>query len=173
MKKSLIVLVLLAGCGGREPGNNSVDGNDTLGAAPKAAAQNPAGAAIATTQLTGLYEGGAGPRRSQLCVVDKGTGNAQFGINIWGPELRACSGAGQAVRAGDRLTLTMAGDSSCTIEARIAGGSVTLPNQLPAGCAYYCGPGASFAGTTLVRSGTTVQDAMKAKDIADDPLCEG
>jgi hypothetical protein len=87
--------------------------------------------------------------------------------------MHSCSGSGQAVRSGDTLTLTMDGDSTCRIEARMESGTVTLPQTLPAGCSYYCGARARFSGATFTRSGATAADAMKAKDLAGDPLCEG
>lgn len=173
MKKSLIILALVAGCGGaaEQPGGN--------GSAPATAeAQEPgakgaASTAIGTTRLTGLYEGGQAGQRNQLCVVDKGTGNAQFGIVVWGANMHSCSGAGQIVRERDTLRLQMAGDSECEIRATVNGTTVTLPRTLPAGCSYYCGARAQFAGATLTRTGATAEDAMKAKDLAGDPLCAG
>jgi hypothetical protein len=175
MKKSLIVLVLLAGCGRSEPegGNTAAAGGNASAPAEQAAQQSPARTAVATAGLTGLFEGGSGQQRSQLCVIDRGSGNAKFGITVWGANMHSCSGSGQAVRSGDTLTLTMDGDSTCRIEARMEGGTVTLPQTLPAGCSYYCGARARFSGATLTRRGTTAADAMKAKDLAGDPLCEG
>jgi len=85
--------------------------------------------------------------------------------------MHGCSGAGTAERSGDRLALDMTGDSACRIEARIAGGKVTLPDKVPDGCAYYCGAGARLEGVTLVQTGTSAADAVKAKDLAGDPLC--
>ena len=138
MRKSLIALGLalaVAGCGGSDG-----DGGNAVIAANDATAQGEArGAvekAVATAGLTGLYEGGAGPQKSQLCVVDKGTGNATFGINVWGQNMHSCSGSGGVVREGERLTLTMAGDSACKIEATIRDGVVSLPASVPEGCGY-------------------------------------
>lgn len=177
MKKPIIVamLLLVAGCGGSDAPEG---GNDASPAAANRAAVQQEGeeasaSAVATARLTGLYEGGDGPQRSQLCVIDKGSGNARFGINLWGAEMHSCSGAGSAVRSGERLTLTMEGDRTCTIEARISGGTVTLPASVPEGCSYYCGKQARFTGAVLTRSGSSAADAMKAKDLAGDPLCEG
>jgi hypothetical protein len=65
----------------------------------------------------------------------------------------------------------MTGDETCRIEARIRDGAVTLPDQVPAGCAYYCGPTARFSGPPLARKGSRVEDALKAKDLVGEPLC--
>lgn len=167
MKKSLAFLLLLAAC-------NRADAPADEGNAAAPAAAAPAGrpsAAAAETRLTGLYEGGAGEQKNQMCIVEKG-GEAQFGLLVWGGNLHSCSGAGRAVRRGDRLTLTMTGDETCTIDATMKGGAITLPATLPTGCAYYCGARASLAGATFTRAGTTEADTKKATDVAGDPLCD-
>jgi hypothetical protein len=173
---AIAFLLTLSACGGSDDAGNqaAAPGGDNRAAPAKAAAgPGPAKSAVQTAGLTGLYEGGTGPQRSQMCIVDKGTGNAQFGINLWGGNMHSCSGAGSAVRAGNRLTLTMAGDQSCTLNATISGNTVTLPTDVAQGCAYYCGARARFSGQTLERTGTTVADAVKATDLAGDPLCDG
>jgi hypothetical protein len=103
-----------------------------------------------------------------MCIVEKG-GDSQFGLLVWGGNQHSCSGAGRAVRQGDRLTLTMTGDETCTIDATLRDGVVTLPKTLPLGCAYYCGARASLAGAGFTRAG---DDVKKATDIAGDPLCD-
>jgi len=152
MKKSLIVLALVAGCGASGQGQGS------------------GGNAEADGPLTGLYQAGSGTRPSQMCILEK-QGRARFGITLWSPGLRACSGAGTATLSGDRLTLTMGGDSACTIEATLKNGVVTFPTSVPTGCAYYCGAGTSFADAMLTKRGGTRADALKAKDPASEPLC--
>jgi hypothetical protein len=166
MRKSLIVVALVAGCG-------ASDQPQARGSREAAEASQPAETVAESASgaaLTGLYQSGGGARPNQMCIVEKGA-KAQFGITIWGPNLRACSGAGTATRAGDRLRLTMTGDSPCTLETRLKDGIVTFPDSIPAGCAYYCGAGTSFAGTTLTRQGATKADALKAKDMAGEALC--
>jgi hypothetical protein len=180
MKKSLIALLLLSACGGGgEGGNNMATPATSGGAGAGGKAQgggdggpDAAKSAVATAELTGLYESGGGARRNQLCILDKGTGNAQFGIIAWGAGTDNCMGAGSAVRRGERLTLTMSGDQSCTLDATIRGGAVSLPAAMPAGCAYYCGAGAKLGGVTLAKVGGTAADAMRARDIVGEPLCE-
>ena len=167
MKKALFLLAFLAGCGrGDQPADNSAEPESR---SAEAAAKRPAAATDA--RLTGLYEGGSGAQKNQLCIVEKG-GDAQFGLIVWGGNLHSCAGAGQALRQGERLTLKMAGDEACSIEASLKGGAVSLPKSLPEGCAYYCGARASFAGASFTRAGSTEADAKKATDIAGDPLCD-
>lgn len=156
MRSSLIPILLLAGCGSGDPGNDS------------AAADRATRAAVQTATLTGLYQSAAG-QPSQLCIVDSGTGEARFGLVT-----RAsgdCSGAGTALRQGGVLRLAMAGDERCTIEARIHGTQVALPATLPPGCSYYCAPGARMAAAAFDKVGGTAEDAMRARDLAGDPLC--
>ncbi|HEX8466351.1 MAG TPA: hypothetical protein VF620_00930 [Allosphingosinicella sp.] len=167
MKKILLILLFLAACGRDDsPAGNQAAPDSGGPAASRSgrASSSPA----AEARLTGLYEGGSGAQKNQMCIVEKG-GDAQFGVLVWGGNMHSCSGAGRAVRKGDRLTLTMAGDETCAIDATLRDGVVTFPSKLPLGCAYYCGARASFTGATFTRAGP---DVKKATDIAGDPLCD-
>lgn len=171
MKKSLLILLLLAGCGRDDAPSNEQAAPDSRAPATATDKSAPAGKAAAT-RLTGLYEGGAGAQKNQLCIVEKG-GDSQFGLIVWGSNLNSCSGAGKAVREGERLTLTMTGDETCTIRASLKDGVVTLPASLPTGCAYYCAAsGATLANARFTRSGTSAADTKKATDIIGEPLCD-
>jgi hypothetical protein len=167
MKKSLVLLLLLAGCNRADAPADQGNSAAPVAAGPAAKPAAPA----AKARLTGLYEGGTGPQKNQLCIVEKGA-EAQFGLLVWGSNLHSCSGAGRAVRTGERLSLSMTGDETCTIDATLKDGTIVLPGTLPTGCAYYCGASASLAGATFARSGSTAADAKKATDIAGDPLCD-
>ena len=126
------------------------------------------------TDLTGLYEKKSGETANQLCMIAKGTDKARFGMVVWGANLHSCSGAGEAVRRGDTLTLAMDGDSACRIEARMSSdGTITLASPTPEGCSYYCGARARLDGASFSRDGATREDALKAKDLAGDSLCAG
>ena len=168
MKRSLALLALLAGCGAADRPANRQAAISSNGAAPAAVAEptHPSDA----PGLAGLYQSGNPAQPNQMCIADKGD-STQFGLTIWGPSMAACAGAGLAKRDGDRLTLTMTGDSACVLTAEIRGGTIILPTQLPAGCAYYCGPKASMAGAALTLKEAGPAGAAKAKDVAGDPLC--
>lgn len=157
MKRVLVALMLAAGCGavGDQAGNDAAE------------------TAVQTAGLTGLYEGGATTRPNQMCVIDRGAGNAQFGLVVWGANMHSCSGSGHVTREGNVFRLAMAGDESCTIEARIENGVVTLPATVPEGCAYYCGAQARLGGASFTKEGGTAEDAMKATDLVGEPLCTG
>ena len=165
-------LALLTACGG-----GGGDGNNQTAAA--GGGGSPGGGSAAGTApiaasgpLTGLYETKSGGLSSQLCIVDRGQSGARFGLNLWGGNMHSCSGAGTAVRKGSSLTLTMAGDRSCTVEARIEGNAIRLPDKVPEGCSYYCGAQAKMTGVVLTRTGSSEADALKARDVVDEPLCD-
>ena len=145
---ALALLIALSGCSG-SPDNASGGAND----------------------LVGLYEGGAGTRRNQLCLVER-DGATRFGLIAWARQGdNSCTGKGRAARDGERLSLAMQGDENCVIEARIDGLTVTLPATLPQGCAYYCGPEARMAGARFDKAGEGGEAARRAVDLVGDPLC--
>lgn len=160
----LLILIGLAGCrGGDAEGGNGAAG--TSGQATDGAVQ--------TSTLTGLYESGTGPRRNQMCMVEREGRPATFGFVVWGPGETSCSGSGPATREGDRLTLRLDGDESCALAAQTDGRRVTLPARIPEACSYYCGEGARMAGATFDKVGGSQADAMRAEDLVGDPLCGG
>jgi hypothetical protein len=164
MKRLLIALALLGACGTSEETNQS---------GAEAKADDAVADAVQTAGLTGLYEGKAGEQTNQLCIIDRGSGDARFGLVVWGGNMHSCSGTGSAVREDGVLRLSMAGDETCTIEAAIESGTITMPDAAPDGCAYYCGARARLAGATFQRTGSTAEDAMKAVDLVGEPLCAG
>lgn len=161
MRKALCLAFCLAACG-------QSDGNG--GRADRSGRPDAPRAPVQTATLTGLYESG-GARPSQVCIVEQGGGGGRFGLVTREGDRPGCSGAGTAVRAGDRLRLTMDGESACAIEARIREGEVAFPAAVPPGCSYYCAPGAPLAGLAFVKVGGTREDALRARDLVGDPLC--
>jgi len=158
MRQVLMALILVAGCGA---------GSDQANQAGPTK-----GTDVQITGLTGLYEGGASMRPNQMCMIERGS-EASFALVVWGNSMHSCSGSGKAVREGDILRLTMAGDETCAIEAKINGASLTLPETLPKGCSYYCGAQAKLGGASFAKKSSSVEDAMKAKDLVGEPLCGG
>ena len=156
-RANLLLIPLLAACGGG-------DGNETAGRDVREPVQ--------TADLTGLYEGqGESGQRARMCMISDTSDTASFAIATERPADGSCGGAGEAVRQGNLLRLTMTGDEECVIEAAMEGTQVTLPPSLSEGCAYYCAPGATLAGETFEKTGGTADDAMRATDLAGDPLC--
>jgi hypothetical protein len=159
-KLLLLATCLAAGCGkgGEAPPNGG------QGAAPA-----PPAAPVQTATLAGLYESPDSPP-GQLCITEQGRA-ARFGLVTRRGGRPGCSGAGTATRAGGTLRLVMDGESACVIEARLDGASLTLPASMPAGCAYYCAPGATAAGAVFVKTGGAHADAQRARDLVGDRLC--
>ena len=140
-----VLLIALAGCGG--------GGSDAPGA------------------LTGLYEGGEGPRRNQLCMIES-DGRTAFGFAIWGSADANCSASGMVRRDGEGLSLLPDDDESCALAVTMEGGRIALPNEIAEDCTlYYCGRGASMAGAAFDKVGDEETDALRAVDLVGDPLC--
>jgi hypothetical protein len=168
MKKLLIALLILGACSRGDEQQAEGNGAATAGGGGSASVQGRPGE---IESLMGLYEGGDVSRKNQLCMVENAGEQPRFGLVVWGANLHSCSGSGTAVRSGDRLQLKMAGDEACTIEARISGSSIILPDSTPDGCAYYCGANARLTAVRLDQVGKGRNDAAKAKDLVGDPLC--
>jgi hypothetical protein len=166
MHKLLIALTLLGSCssGGGAGANHSEEQSK---AAPASAAR-PA----VPESLVGLYEGDQSGAVSQICIVERG-GESRFGLLIWGGNDHSCSGSGTVERDSGRIVLAMAGDSPCRLEAEFDGRQLSFAQEQPAGCAYYCGARAQMAGARLTQSGKTESDALRARDLVDEPLCSG
>ena len=104
----------------------------------------------------------AGEGRDRLCIDGK-----RAGFIVYGQGNANCSARGELGQAGERLlVLTPAGDADCRIDLVRQPGSIRLGAR-SAACAYYCGPGADFAGKVLTKS----TSASPAVDFAGDPLC--
>jgi hypothetical protein len=143
---ALALVVPLASCGERAPAGEAEPG-----------------------ALTGLYESGEGPRRNQLCLIEREGGQTNFGFILWGRGDANCSASGSARREGDRLRLLPDNEESCALEARVEGGRISLSGELSTACArYYCGPGGNLTGATFEKTGDA---AAQARDLAGEPLC--
>jgi hypothetical protein len=167
----LLLFPFLVGACRAQEGMSNNAANSSAGGAPASSTEAPA-APPQTATLTGLYESGTAPQRSQMCAVEAG-GRARFGLVVWSSSNESCSGNGIATRSGDTLRLTMQGDEPCTIDARIEGTRVTFPPNVPAGCAYYCSRGGRLAGAAFDKTGGADTDAARAQDLIGDPLCGG
>lgn len=162
---ALLLLIALAGC--RSETGNGANATASPGG-------TGTGGAVQTATLTGLYEGGAAPRRNQLCMIAREGRDTGFGFVTWGPGDKNCSGSGTATRDGNVLRLRLDGDESCALQASIDGRKVTLPASVPAECQrYYCGAGAQMSGATFEKVAGEQADALRAVDLVGDPLCGG
>ncbi len=155
---SCALILLLANCGGRSEHSADPPGKEVADR-------------VQTASPIGLYEGGAQASPSQLCLVEQ-AGEMRFGLVLYASDGRSCSGAGRASQEGGALRLEMAGDSPCTIAPVIAGRELRFPASVASECAYYCAAGASLAGARFLKTGGSARDAVRARDLVGDPLCE-
>jgi len=103
--------------------------------------------------------------RDALCVGG-GDAGLKAGLIAYGEGNGNCSLSGPAVRNRDLLVITPQGDQHCRVEVRIDGQGAVVGPRIPA-CAYYCGPGADYAGRVLRRSAS----GGPVTDLAGDLLC--
>jgi hypothetical protein len=164
MTRAWILLLLLSGC----PKDVEVPANRAETKDQLIAAGAALGAPTLRT-LVGLYQGDGAPAH-QMCVVERG-GDYSFGLVVWGGNNHSCSGSGKISRDGESVRLAMEGDSPCTLTGAIAGKTIRLSEHQPAGCAYYCGARARLGGAVLAQRGSTLADALKARDLVGEPLC--
>lgn len=138
----MLAALLLGGCG---------RGEDE-GQATAAATNTPAPVDI------GAF---AGEGRDRLCLK---SGTAEGGVITYAAQ----GDTNCSLRFGtaNPERLEAANDPSCTIPLSRNGDRLTL-GQPSAGCAYYCGPGASLEGKSFVR----MDKAEPVTDLAGDPLC--
>ena len=139
----LIAAALLLACRGEEEANQAV-------------AAEPGKEAPADSGLVSY----SGAGRDRLCL-NRQTGRA--GFITYGEGNANCSVRGQLGNSG---TIQPDGDSSCAIAFSATDDAVRLASG-GAGCAYYCGPTASFEGKAFRRMATP----EPATDLAGDPLC--
>jgi hypothetical protein len=98
--------------------------------------------------------------RDRLCLKE---GEQRAGFITYAASGNAnCSVRGST----DGKVIRPDGDASCAITMERDGDRLTLLAGGPA-CAYYCGPGADFANTSLVR----MDRPEPVRDLAGDPIC--
>jgi hypothetical protein len=117
------------------------------------------------SQLAGIY---AGQGRDGLCIVAP-LGSEKLGVGIvtYGVGNNNCTLTGELRSADDKVTVYADHDDACHFELRQANGALILPQEIPAACSYYCGPGASLAGKRFEKR----EAASVPKDFGGDPLC--
>ena len=117
------------------------------------AADQPAGAEAALVSFAGVG-------RDRLCLARDGS---RAGFVTYGAGDNNCSVRGAL---GQGNFIVPDGDDKCRIALRHDATSVTL-GPVSADCAYYCAPGATFAG----KSFRADPEAPLPTDLAGDPLC--
>ena len=105
----------------------------------------------------------AGEGRDRLCLNESA---GRIGFITYGEGDVNCSVRAALTRSADQLAIAPDGDQSCRIAATLGDDRLAL-GELGQSCAYYCGPGASFAGKSFGQ----LPDAVPVTDLAGDPLC--
>ena len=130
----------------------------TLALLLAACSQQPAEPSLST----GTFAGGG---RDRLCFAGE-AGNYRAGLIAFGAGDVNCSAIGRVEFQGGQVALVPRGEGGCRIPLIVAGNSVRI-GEVPAACAYYCGPGATMAGKSFNRADM----GATAVDLAGDPLC--
>jgi len=107
----------------------------------------------------------AGEGRDRLCIAGE-PGNYRAGLIAYGEGNVNCSASGHLEKTEADWALVPRGEGDCRIPLSIDGNIVRI-GEVPAACAYYCGPGAAIAGKSYNRSDM----GGKAVDLAGDALC--
>lgn len=107
----------------------------------------------------------AGQGRDRLCIGGE-PGAYRAGLIAFGEGEANCSAGGRIEGEGGQFVLIPRGEGPCRIPLTIEGGTVRV-GEVPAACAYYCGPGATMSGKSYNRADM----GAKAVDLAGDPLC--
>ncbi|HEU0310337.1 MAG TPA: hypothetical protein VFR36_03850 [Sphingomicrobium sp.] len=115
-----------------------------------------------TSIATGTF---AGQGRDRLCIVGE-PGAYRGGLIAFGQGDGNCSASGRIEAQGDQIVLVPRGEGACRIPMTLEGNVIRIAD-VPAACAYYCGPGARLAGKAYNRADMGAQ----AVDLAGDPLC--
>lgn len=106
-----------------------------------------------------------GSKRDRLCISGD-AGNYRGGLIAFSEGDVNCSASGLIEERDGQFALVPRGEGGCRIPLLIEGNSVRI-GEVPASCAYYCGPGAILAGKIYSKA----DRGAAAVDLAGDPLC--
>ncbi|WP_300974343.1 hypothetical protein [Sphingomonas sp. LHG3406-1] len=107
----------------------------------------------------------AGAGKDRLCIG--GSSSPAAVITYAAGSQANCSARGRVEEEQGKLFFLPQDDGACRIELRRDGTDRLTLGRPSAGCAYYCGPGASLEGKTFVR----MDRPEPVTDLAGDPLC--
>jgi hypothetical protein len=169
----LLFLPCVMGCSYfSDDGNNSASETTDVGEALDKRAIE-AGIIPDTSNIVfaGRFETRSEMGTDKFCAVKKDGGAYSIGaLAVFGPESK-CEGQGTAKIQGEKVKINFQGEDSCSFEAEYDGVELRIPGKIPAGCASYCSPRASFSGTSffLVEQGNENARRALGRDI--DRLC--
>ena len=159
----MALLAVLAACNGGGSGNSATPQDLESAAIERGLVRDPA-----DTDLTGLYARDT----DRVCVVqDRDT--YRIGAFVDYGDGLSCTGTGTVTRAGETLAVTLKGRNgvTCSFDARFAGDRITFPANVPAECAKFCGPRASFAALDVERLSGSAAEARALRSAEGKRLC--
>lgn len=167
MRGAALLLLLLAGCSGRDadappdatPASRRLDqAAIRSGQLPDADAASPVGAYTADTDIG----------EDRLCVIGSGE-RVSVGLSVSYGSGGSCvaRGTGEPVADGLRLSL----GEGCELVTRLDGSRAVFPGTVPAGCRSLCSGRASLAGVTIPKRSDSTAEASALTDARGRPLC--
>lgn len=155
--------LLLAACSGDGSATNTAAPQDLESAAiERGLVRDPA-----DTTVTGLYARDT----DRLCVVRNGDAYRIGAFVDYGDGL-SCTASGTATRAGDTLSIELKGKGiTCAFDAKFDGDRIIFPANVPAECARFCGPRASFAALAVDRLSESAAEARALRSAEGTRLC--
>ncbi|WP_423602070.1 hypothetical protein [Sphingomonas sp. MS122] len=157
--------LLLAACSGGGSAGNAATPQDLESAAiERGLVRDPS-----DSDVTGLYARDT----DRVCVIRKGDAYRIGAFVDYGDGL-SCAGSGTATRAGETLSVRLEGKGgiACAFDARFDGERITFPANVPAECARFCGPRASFAALDADRLSESAAEARALRSADGARLCE-
>ncbi len=116
--------------------------------------------------LSGAFERKSDLGTDRFCAVGNDENGYQVGmIAMFGPGSK-CEALGEAEREGENVRITLDGEEKCSFSARFDGVELSLPGDLPKGCASYCSPRAGFEGVSffMIGEGDAVARSTAGQD---------
>lgn len=161
MRKRLALLLMLAGCDGRNAPTADLDGGAKLEAAAVAAGLVPD---PERASLVGSWARDT----DRICVVPNGAGAARIGVLIDYGDGNGCAGSGSVTRSGDKLELAIGG---CRLNARFDGERIIFPPSVDAACERLCRGNATLAALSVEQVSQSAAEAATLRTPSGRPLC--
>jgi len=121
-----------------------------------------------TVDPTGLYT----RDRDKICVVPSASA-FHVGIYVDYGDGYACSGSGEATRAGETLHVELTSAPGCSFDATFDGERIAVPGKLPDACQKACSSRASLAGLSVEKLSDSLSEASALRDGRGRMLCAG
>ena len=163
MRKMLALLLLLAGCDGRDARTADLDGGTKLEAAAVAAGLVPD---PERASLVGSWARDT----DRVCVVPSGTGAARIGVLIDYGDGNGCAGSGSVTRSADKLKIAL---GECRLDARFDGERIIFPPSIDAACERLCRGNATLAALSVDRVSQSAAEAATLLTPSGRTLCSG